>query len=104
MRRLSWMISVAATLVFSGCESPQPAGSMSLPEPDLQTRRPRPPVRQAQPPPVAQTPPTYGPTINAVVKPPPSNDANLDTSTLMPPGGIEKKWSVIVVHHSANPN
>lgn len=105
MRRVSWMMSVAAAALIVGCEAPQPAGTMSLPDPDLQTRRSaRPPVRQAQPPP-AQPPPVYGATVKAVVKPaPPPDDQTLNTAALIPPGGIEKKWAVIVVHHSANPN
>jgi hypothetical protein len=105
MRRVSRMMSVAAAFLAAGCNAPQPAGSMSLPEPNVQARRSaRPPVRQTPPP---SPPPVYDATVKAVVKPaptPPPDDLTLNTATLVPPGGIRKKWSVIVVHHSANAN
>lgn len=84
----------ALALALAGCESAQPRRAEPLPDPILSTGK-QPP---APPPPGRPPPPTPPPRRTA-----PEYYGPLDTTALIPPGGIQQgRWKVIVIHHSAS--
>src|SRR5215470_12365977 len=93
MQRSAGLLLVLAVLSQLGCENPQRAA----PEPLMFTRSPQ-PVAPAPPMAVAPTP---APLPKPQPAPPKPVASDLDTTGLIPRGGINRgQWSVIVVHHS----
>lgn len=85
-------------LVWTGCAGE--GGGRKPPDPIYLTRRPEPPPTYAPPAPPPPRP-TPAPVPKPVERP---ASVNLDTASLMPPGGIRRgRWNVIVVHHSESP-
>lgn len=99
---MRWIAACATALVLAGCESPQRAQpDHRLPDP-LTTTASRPQPRQypvvraprAPQPAVRRTPPRPVPPPRVVLRP----------EEIIPPGGIQRKWEVFVVHHSTSAN
>lgn len=99
MQRIA-LLPVIATLVLTGCATTQ----VEKPTPVTHGSQPRAPYAKSRHPRYVHRPlpPLPPPLPRPTPQPQPQRRYAIDTSGLIPPGGVARgRWSAIVVHHSA---